>query len=1249
MPDITQRFSIDVSGAIKALDVLDQRLERFNGTLDQIASTMGGFNSTVRKALDLGDAGNKLKLTGDAAAKAFDDFINSAEKASKTIPKVGEGASRASIAIARLKAVAAGSIAALKNLGKIGEKAFKGLFGSVSQLTRIIGTRVLIQGFGALQNAVKSSVSAAAELSKSIREVGTILPVTQRNSEALTASVRRLSDTFNLPIQAVTEGLYQTVSNQIGDAATSLGFLETAAKFAKTAVTSIDTSVNLLSGVLNAFGLESRDTEAVADKLFKTIELGRTRADELAQSLGRILPVSKELGLGLDEVLAGFATITIAGIKTSEATTQLRGALNALLKPTQATKDLLAELGFTSGEAFVQAKGLQGAFIALKEAAGGSITELSKFIPRVRGLNAALIFGADGSDKFQENLRKIREESEGLLQQNFEFVIEPDPEQVAKTVNRLTNLFTIELGTAILETLAKLTRFVGGLDNVGAALKTFGPILVVVGGGIAALVAGVIAYNTVAVIATGITKGLAVSMGALGVAAGAALIPLAIFAAASFAENRRVAQLKAELEAIKEVGRAELEFVKKQNAAAIALRGARTRELNAILQEEIAAFNIGFQKEVDAAKKANDEIIADQKRVVNAVISAGEEITQATKRRISEEQSIQKDSSNEIADTAQELSDFQFKTENKRFGQLQQFSNIQERANKQAQEAVRLARVASGSKATKEDIEAARAAFSRAQSTAQEAQSIAGQLGNKVAIRQVEQTIEGILKKKLDSEKKITQSSKARQTAAEKLLKTQQKELKNLKDLSKAVLDAPSLFDDDGNALAGKAQADALSARQTALTAFRNALANSETLSVDQIIDFSQFGKDIDKSLSQADIANLSINSEAFANLRLQINNNLKDFRATFGAVLETIEIAQDVEITNPGQLSTAIGAQAVVNQQTDQAAAGLKENLVEIKNAIPTIEAGLKSLGTLPGLATALRPVNLGFARLFDNERFGQFESELPKLATALVPFLTKLKEAGTLTDAEIKAVQQLQKDSAKLNLSQAPAGFQDRATAVAGVLGALTQAITAIQQVNVAEASGVNTEQAKKNAAFNKASEQSVGKEADNRRKAAEEARKVTTSSESISTTTGTTANNTGNIAADTTVAAANFRSMAADSAKINNSTGSTGATGARMGKFFPRFLADGGFASRGTDSIPAMLSPGEFVVNARSSKRFFSQLQAINAGKRPVFRQDGGPVTSVGDINVTVSGNKEDSTTGRQIARSIRRELRRGTSSL
>jgi hypothetical protein len=91
--------------------------------------------------------------------------------------------------------------------------------------------------------------------------------------------------------------------------------------------------------------------------------------------------------------------------------------------------------------------------------------------------------------------------------------------------------------------------------------------------------------------------------------------------------------------------------------------------------------------------------------------------------------------------------------------------------------------------------------------------------------------------------------------------------------------------------------------------------------------------------------------------------------------------------------------------------------------------------------------------------------------------------------------------------------------------------------------------------------------------------------------------------------------------------------------------RYFDRGGFAPKGTDTIPAMLSPGEFVVNARSTRKFFSQLQSINAGHQPVFRANGGSVTNnnVGDVSIAINGAQQPKLVGREVARALFREKR------
>src|SRR5690606_15727718 len=92
-----------------------------------------------------------------------------------------------------------------------------------------------------------------------------------------------------------------------------------------------------------------------------------------------------------------------------------------------------------------------------------------------------------------------------------------------------------------------------------------------------------------------------------------------------------------------------------------------------------------------------------------------------------------------------------------------------------------------------------------------------------------------------------------------------------------------------------------------------------------------------------------------------------------------------------------------------------------------------------------------------------------------------------------------------------------------------------------------------------------------------------------------------------------ALNWERAAAAAERVATASASTAP--APVGRQFGglSFFANGGFA-RGMDVVPAMLRKKEFVVNPNASERWFSQLQAMNAGVQPVFRQNGGSVTNV-----------------------------------
>jgi len=150
-----------------------------------------------------------------------------------------------------------------------------------------------------------------------------------------------------------------------------------------------------------------------------------------------------------------------------------------------------------------------------------------------------------------------------------------------------------------------------------------------------------------------------------------------------------------------------------------------------------------------------------------------------------------------------------------------------------------------------------------------------------------------------------------------------------------------------------------------------------------------------------------------------------------------------------------------------------------------------------------------------------------------------------------------------------------------------------------------------------------------------------------------TGNAASNMGQVnvnaqasASSIGVAAANAAALAANLERAAAAQAAVAATGGGSGPQTVQnpFQAAGGLI-RGQDRQAASLADGESVISARNTRRWFSELNAMNQGSAPVFREQGGSVTNVGDVNVTVQGGDTSQQTVREIATQLRREIKRG----
>lgn len=246
-----------------------------------------------------------------------------------------------------------------------------------------------------------AATKVAADFDQSMREVNSLIGLSGSEFADLKKEVKGVSAELGLGLQNSAAAAYQAISAGVPREELQ-GFLRVAGKAAKAGVTDVETAVDGLTTVLNAFKMETADTEKVADILFTGVKRGKTTMEELSRSLFQAAPLAATLGVSLEEVTAMTASLTKSGTPTSVAMTQIRQSMVALTKPNEDMVKLLKAAGIQSAEASIKSNGLVKTYQKLLGVASGS--QLSAAVGSVEALQAVLGVTGGNSDMFAEDL-----------------------------------------------------------------------------------------------------------------------------------------------------------------------------------------------------------------------------------------------------------------------------------------------------------------------------------------------------------------------------------------------------------------------------------------------------------------------------------------------------------------------------------------------------------------------------------------------------------------------------------------------------------------------------------------------------------------------------------------------------------------------------------------------------------------------------------------------------------------------------
>jgi hypothetical protein len=200
---------------------------------------------------------------------------------------------------------------------------------------------------------------------------------------------------------------------------------------------------------LNSFGLAAGDAEQVADALFVTVKNGRTTIDELSRFLFQAAPVASQLGISYQELNAALVTLTKQGVPTRIAFTQIRSAVNGLVRDTPELTKAFEKFG--GAQKVIKEQGLAAALQIVRDAAQGNIGTLNKLLGSIEGVGAVLGLTGPQLAEFAKQLREI-EAASGDAAAAAQEVGKAFGVQVQEAVQAVSNLFE-ELGTVIVPVL----------------------------------------------------------------------------------------------------------------------------------------------------------------------------------------------------------------------------------------------------------------------------------------------------------------------------------------------------------------------------------------------------------------------------------------------------------------------------------------------------------------------------------------------------------------------------------------------------------------------------------------------------------------------------------------------------------------------------------------------------------------------------------------------------------------------------
>lgn len=511
--EISSKFNEMTQSGERALEAFENTGTAADGALSKVSRTAAQTAKSTDAAADSVDdlssaIGDYEKATGQAAnstgilsekttetEKNLDEAAEAARKASEEVEKFGDKS---------------------EETGKQSEESSKKGRDGIKELQGVLASAGIAATLNEIKNGFFDCSEAAAQFETSTAMVATIADTSQKSLSSISKEVRGYSNETGEAASNMAEATYQAISASI-NTADAAAFAGTATKLAVGGFTSATTAVDVLTTAINAYGLAASDATQLSDYLITTQNLGKTSVDQLAQSVGKVIPLASAYNVQMDNLSSAYAVLTANGIATAESGTYLKSMLNELGDTGSGVSEvLLNSTGKTFAQLMEQGYSLGDVMAMLGNAVDGDSTAFNALWNSTEaGIGALSLFNA-GADKYNSVLESMRT-SAGATEKAYSTMADTTDKSKQRMENAFNNL-KISVGDVLNPALTQVYEGFTGVfagmsdfvDEYPAVVAAISAIAVGVGGFTGALAA----YNLATTAAKYVTEAFTATLAA---------------------------------------------------------------------------------------------------------------------------------------------------------------------------------------------------------------------------------------------------------------------------------------------------------------------------------------------------------------------------------------------------------------------------------------------------------------------------------------------------------------------------------------------------------------------------------------------------------------------------------------------------------------------------------------------------------------------------------------------------------------